>query len=79
MPRSRRTCGTRKGTEGRTPRAATVQARQSPPGNYTLTCFSCYNPIMATTYDDKKIIYTMDRVTKRHGMKVVLKDIRLSY
>jgi ATP-binding cassette ChvD family protein len=34
---------------------------------------------MATTYDDKKIIYTMDRVTKRHGMKVVLKDIRLSY
>ncbi len=34
---------------------------------------------MATTFDDKKIIYTMDRVTKRHGMKVVLKDIRLSY
>jgi energy-dependent translational throttle protein EttA len=34
---------------------------------------------MATTYDDKKIIYTMDRVTKRHGTKVVLKDIRLSY
>ncbi|MFZ4615144.1 MAG: energy-dependent translational throttle protein EttA [Rectinemataceae bacterium] len=34
---------------------------------------------MATTYDDKKIIYTMDRVTKRHGTKVVLKDIRISY
>jgi ATP-binding cassette ChvD family protein len=34
---------------------------------------------MATTYDDKKIIYTMDRVTKRYGTKVVLKDIRLSY
>ncbi|MGA2546166.1 MAG: energy-dependent translational throttle protein EttA [Rectinemataceae bacterium] len=34
---------------------------------------------MATTFDDKKIIYTMDRVTKRHGTKVVLKDIRLSY
>jgi energy-dependent translational throttle protein EttA len=34
---------------------------------------------MATTYDDKKIIYTMDRVTKRFGVKVVLKDIRISY
>jgi sulfate-transporting ATPase len=34
---------------------------------------------MATTFDDKKIIYTMDRVTKRHGTRVVLKDIRLSY
>jgi ATP-binding cassette ChvD family protein len=34
---------------------------------------------MATTYDDKKIIYTMDRVTKRYGTKVILKDIRLSY
>ncbi len=34
---------------------------------------------MATTFDDKKIIYTMDRVTKRFGTKVVLKDIRLSY
>jgi len=34
---------------------------------------------MATTFDDKKIIYTMDRVTKRHGTKVVLKDIRISY
>ncbi|HUX36345.1 MAG TPA: energy-dependent translational throttle protein EttA [Rectinemataceae bacterium] len=34
---------------------------------------------MATTFDDKKIIYTMDRVTKRHGTRVVLKDINLSY
>ena len=34
---------------------------------------------MATTFDDKKIIYTMDRVTKRFGTKVVLKDIRISY
>jgi energy-dependent translational throttle protein EttA len=34
---------------------------------------------MATTFDDKKIIYTMDRVTKRYGTKVILKDIRLSY
>jgi ATP-binding cassette ChvD family protein len=34
---------------------------------------------MATTVDDKKIIYTMDRVTKRYGTKTVLKDIRISY
>ncbi|MEI6875800.1 MAG: energy-dependent translational throttle protein EttA [Spirochaetota bacterium] len=34
---------------------------------------------MATTFDDKKIIYTMDRVTKRHGTRIVLKDIRISY
>jgi len=34
---------------------------------------------MATTFDDKKIIYTMDHVTKRYGTKVVLKDICLSY
>jgi len=34
---------------------------------------------MATTFDDKKIIYTMDRVTKRYGTKTVLKDIRISY
>ncbi|HTX74467.1 MAG TPA: energy-dependent translational throttle protein EttA [Rectinemataceae bacterium] len=34
---------------------------------------------MATTVDDKKIIYTMYRVSKRHGTKQVLKDINLSY
>ncbi|MFZ2782354.1 MAG: energy-dependent translational throttle protein EttA [Rectinemataceae bacterium] len=34
---------------------------------------------MATTYDDKKIIYTMFRVSRRHGVKQVLKDISLSY
>jgi len=34
---------------------------------------------MATTFDDKKIIYTMDRVTKKYGTKTVLKDIRISY
>lgn len=34
---------------------------------------------MATTYDDKKIIYTMHGVTKVHGTKEVLKDINLSY
>ncbi len=33
---------------------------------------------MATT-DDKKIIYTMHNVSKKHGMKFVLKDIYLSY
>lgn len=31
------------------------------------------------TYDDKKIIYTMHRVGKKHGTKQVLKDISLSY
>lgn len=34
---------------------------------------------MAKTVDDKKIIYTMDRVSKSHGTKQVLKDISLSY
>ena len=34
---------------------------------------------MATTYDDKKIIYTMHGVTKVLGTKTVLKDIYLSY
>jgi energy-dependent translational throttle protein EttA len=38
----------------------------------------CYYVSMATT-DDKKIIYTMHRVSKRHGTKQVLKDINLSY
>ncbi|HRZ90122.1 MAG TPA: ATP-binding cassette domain-containing protein, partial [Spirochaetia bacterium] len=31
------------------------------------------------TVDDKKIIYSMYRVSKRHGTKQVLKDISLSY
>jgi ATP-binding cassette ChvD family protein len=31
------------------------------------------------TVDDKKIIYTMYRVSKKHGPKQVLKDISLSY
>jgi energy-dependent translational throttle protein EttA len=34
---------------------------------------------MATTVDDKKIIYSMYRVSKKHGTKQVLKDINLSY
>ena len=34
---------------------------------------------MAKTVDDKKIIYTMDRVSRTHGTKQVLKDISLSY
>ena len=29
--------------------------------------------------DDKKIIYSMAKVGKSHGQKVVLKDISLSY
>ncbi len=31
------------------------------------------------TYDDKKIIYSMYRVSRKHGMKQVLKDISISY
>ena len=34
---------------------------------------------MATTFDDKKIIYTMDRVSRTYGTKTVLKDISISY
>jgi ATP-binding cassette ChvD family protein len=34
---------------------------------------------MATTTDDKKIIYSMYRVSRRHGTKQVLKDISISY
>jgi len=34
---------------------------------------------MAQTYDDKKIIYTMHRVTKVQGTKTILKDVSLSY
>lgn len=34
---------------------------------------------MAKTFDDKKIIYTMDGVSKSHATKQVLKDISLSY
>ncbi len=34
---------------------------------------------MASTVDDKKIIYSMYRVAKKHGTKQVLKDISLSY
>lgn len=37
-----------------------------------------YNKAMPTV-DDKKIIYTMHRVSKKHGTKQVLKDISLSY
>ncbi len=31
------------------------------------------------TFDDKKIIYTMDRVSRAYGTKTVLKDISISY
>lgn len=36
-------------------------------------------PLMATTTDDKRIIYTMHRVSKVHGTRTVLQDINLSY
>jgi len=32
-----------------------------------------------STADDKKVIYSMYRVSKKHGTKQVLKDINLSY
>lgn len=38
-----------------------------------------YTVQMAKTVDDKKIIYTMDRVSRAYGTKVVLKDISISY
>ena len=38
-----------------------------------------YARVMAKTFDDKKIIYTMDRVTRSYGTKVVLKDVSISY
>lgn len=34
---------------------------------------------MATTVDDKKIIYSMSRVSRTYGTKTVLKDISISY
>jgi len=34
---------------------------------------------MAKTVDDKKIIYSMDRVSRSYGTKTVLKDISISY
>jgi energy-dependent translational throttle protein EttA len=34
---------------------------------------------MAKTFDDKKIIYTMDDVNRAYGTKVVLKNISISY
>ena len=34
---------------------------------------------MAKTFDDKKIIYTMDDVSRSYGTKVVLKNISISY
>ncbi|MBQ2081819.1 MAG: energy-dependent translational throttle protein EttA [Treponema sp.] len=34
---------------------------------------------MTKTVDDKKIIYTMERVSRSYGTKVVLKDISISY
>ncbi|MDR2517496.1 MAG: energy-dependent translational throttle protein EttA [Spirochaetaceae bacterium] len=34
---------------------------------------------MAATVDDKKVIYSMHRVSKKHGARQVLKEISLSY
>ena len=38
-----------------------------------------YHNRMAKTFDDKKIIYTMNDVTRAYGTKVVLKNISISY
>jgi energy-dependent translational throttle protein EttA len=38
-----------------------------------------YSEYMAKTFDDKKIIYTMDDVSRAYGTKVVLKNISISY
>jgi ATP-binding cassette ChvD family protein len=38
-----------------------------------------YNKSIMATTDDKKIIYSMYRVSKNHGTKQVLKDISISY
>ncbi len=43
------------------------------------TAFLRYTFPMAKTFDDKKIIYTMDCVSRAYGTKVVLKDISISY
>ena len=45
--------------------------------NYFLFCAIFF--YMAKTFDDKKIIYTMDRVSRAYGTKVVLKDVSISY
>lgn len=41
--------------------------------------FFYHNPRMAKTFDDKKIIYTMNDVSRAYGAKVVLKNIGISY
>ena len=55
----------------------------------SLTLPACVRPLTQTsifqysvrmpTTDDKKIIYSMYRLSKRNGTKQVLKDISLSY
>ncbi len=44
-----------------------------------MNAYLLYNRRMAKTVDDKKIIYTMERVSRSYGTKVVLKDISISY
>ena len=47
--------------------------------NFKKVDIYCILTLMAKTVDDKKIIYTMDRVSRAYGTKVVLKDISISY
>ncbi len=46
--------------------------------HFPINRFFRYSNIMATV-DEKKVIYSMYRVSKKHGTKQVLKDISLSY
>ena len=44
-----------------------------------ISFYFLYTYSMATTVDDKKIIYSMSRVSRTYGTKTVLKDISISY
>ncbi len=44
-----------------------------------ISLYFLYTYVMATTVDDKKIIYSMSRVSRTYGTKTVLKDISISY
>ena len=54
----------------------------SPPSDIPaldISFYFLYTYSMATTVDDKKIIYSMSRVSRTYGTKTVLKDISISY
>ena len=54
----------------------------SPPSDIPaldISFYFLYTYSMAPTVDDKKIIYSMSRVSRTYGTKTVLKDISISY